>query len=630
MATKAILDIEIDRDGAFKKFTDSFKEYSDLLAKTPPAWAKVTSEAKATSLTAHDLSAAMLAQAELAHSLAQSNAASENSVRRQTSAWREIASSARSAASHVMATARALLGWGVIGTAVGGLLGIGGLWGIERLASVAGAGRRSAGGLGISYGENAAFGLNYNRVVDSAGMLGGINQSLTDIGSRVGLYGAGFNEASLRGRDTAQIGADMIPMLKRLADATPDAMLGNVLRARHLDQFIGVEDFQRIKHMSAGELAEYGDQFRKDARNLDLSKSQQRAWQDLEVQFHRAGATIETSLIRGLGALAKPLENLSASVAKTIEAFASNPKVKQWIEDFAASMEKFAAYIGTPKFAADVQELASAVGTLASHILSAIGALSGAFPGIFGTKTGSPSVGGGSLLSPGGHAESNGLGGYWDQYNPDNHDMPAPPAGDARGFGLWQRLQNWWNTPHSDAPINPFAPGYVPPISRMSAERYFGGLEGNFGLPNGVLDATWEAESSRSADLRTSRSGAMGPFQFLAGTARDYGVRNPFDLRQSAAGAARYWQHLLGMFGGDAAKAAAGYNWGEGNVARDVQAYGNQWRQHLPAETAAYVAKILRGIVGNAKTASRVKVDIQLHTAPGHNPVASSSQLVST
>jgi hypothetical protein len=44
---------------------------------------------------------------------------------------------------------------------------------------------------------------------------------------------------------------------------------------------------------------------------------------------------------------------------------------------------------------------------------------------------------------------------------------------------------------------------------------------------------------------------------------------------------------------GDYSKALAAYNWGPGNVDKTLQAYGNDWRNHLPAETSNYVASIM-------------------------------------
>jgi soluble lytic murein transglycosylase-like protein len=76
----------------------------------------------------------------------------------------------------------------------------------------------------------------------------------------------------------------------------------------------------------------------------------------------------------------------------------------------------------------------------------------------------------------------------------------------------------------------------------------------------------------------------MGP------TAAQYGV-NVNDLSSSANGAAHYLADLIKMFHGDLAKAAAAYNWGQGNLQKDIAKHGNDWLRYAPKETQAYVAK---------------------------------------
>ncbi|MDF9397101.1 lytic transglycosylase domain-containing protein, partial [Acinetobacter baumannii] len=55
-------------------------------------------------------------------------------------------------------------------------------------------------------------------------------------------------------------------------------------------------------------------------------------------------------------------------------------------------------------------------------------------------------------------------------------------------------------------------------------------------------------------------------FQFLEGTAKQYGVKDRTDLAQSAEGAAKYMSYLLKLFKGDLEKAVRAYHAGEGNV----------------------------------------------------------------
>ncbi len=98
---------------------------------------------------------------------------------------------------------------------------------------------------------------------------------------------------------------------------------------------------------------------------------------------------------------------------------------------------------------------------------------------------------------------------------------------------------------------------------------------------------------------------AAGIWQFIPGTATNNGLRlvdgydGRYDLYAATKAALKYLAHLQGLFGGDWLLALAAYNAGEGAVQRAIQA--NQkaglgtsfWDLNLPAETKAYVPKIL-------------------------------------
>ena len=65
-----------------------------------------------------------------------------------------------------------------------------------------------------------------------------------------------------------------------------------------------------------------------------------------------------------------------------------------------------------------------------------------------------------------------------------------------------------------------------------------------------------------------SRKGARGLMQLMPDTARRFGVSDRHDAGQSIRAGVRYLATLLGQFKGDVALALAGYNAGEGAVAR--------------------------------------------------------------
>lgn len=73
----------------------------------------------------------------------------------------------------------------------------------------------------------------------------------------------------------------------------------------------------------------------------------------------------------------------------------------------------------------------------------------------------------------------------------------------------------------------------------MDPKDLFSRFEAQYGLPAGHLDAMYAVESNRGRNLYNRSSGAAGPFQFMPKTAAAFGVRDPYDLTQSAEGAAK-------------------------------------------------------------------------------------------
>lgn len=103
-------------------------------------------------------------------------------------------------------------------------------------------------------------------------------------------------------------------------------------------------------------------------------------------------------------------------------------------------------------------------------------------------------------------------------------------------------------------------------VKANAAKYNFADIEAKYKLPAGTLSAINMIESRGNARAYNKETGATGGFQFLAGTAKQYGVKDRYDMAQSAEGVGKYMSYLLKLFKGDLEKAVRAYHAGEGNV----------------------------------------------------------------
>lgn len=82
-----------------------------------------------------------------------------------------------------------------------------------------------------------------------------------------------------------------------------------------------------------------------------------------------------------------------------------------------------------------------------------------------------------------------------------------------------------------------------------------------------LVKAVILTESAGRRDA-TSPKGALGLMQLMPATARRFGVTDPRDPAQNVAGGTRYLRWLLDYFNDNVTLALAGYNAGEGKMAR--------------------------------------------------------------
>jgi soluble lytic murein transglycosylase-like protein len=177
----------------------------------------------------------------------------------------------------------------------------------------------------------------------------------------------------------------------------------------------------------------------------------------------------------------------------------------------------------------------------------------------------------------------------WRQpWDPGHYGFTRSPGTASVGFGVRG------GDGRATAAVQSFVPPrYAPTIAR-AAQRW--------GVSAQLLAAQIYAESNFNPFAR-SPAGAQGIAQFMPGTARGMGLRDPFDPAQAIDAQAHLMHDLLARFG-SVPLALAAYNAGPGAVARCgcVPPF---------AETRGYVARIL-GLLGGAGQAGALSFEVRL------------------
>lgn len=587
MALRSILDIDV-KDEKFNEFLGKFQKYREELGSMGGDWEKTASSIGETSDNLNSVAAAVFVQTEYLSKMVETGRKSTEQTRQQASYWRVMVDGARNFGAHVKTTTADLIKWSGVTTAVAGLLGAGSLWGLTDIASAAAAGRRSALGLGLSYGEQASFGANFSRLVDPSGFLSAVNLATHDVSQRVGLYGAGLTDRDINGRSTAQVGTELIMQLKKIADQTPDQQLNQVLTARHLDQFVSLQDFERIKATSYGELGQLTRNFSGDQGLLGLDPKTQLAWANFNSQMSKAGAELETVFIKGLVGVAGPLEKMSHDVVNVVAAFGNSEGFKKSVDLIDQGIESFEKYLGSKEFSNDVQTFAGAMGKLADVV-------------------------------------------KW-------LNQPAPLASKILGFdnekntkraNIWgYQLPDWAQNVlgfDTSGPAAPQLPGSGLLSGGLRAGRGGtadgGGSTGRYDSgsisPDDLLGLVRKLEGS--GDTAVSPTGAIGRYQIEPGTAEQYGA-DPSELYEPAYNkqvAKAILADLIKKYHGNVDEILAAYNGGQrrGNYLRDT---GDQ--SGLPNETQGYLNRA-------AKMGITPGTVVKIENNTGGNTIITQNQL---
>lgn len=361
--------------------------------------------------------------------------------------------------------------------------------------------------------------------------------------------------------------------LKARADIVAKLYQQDPAQAQLWAQKMGLSDdvFEAIKGGS-GALEEYVRQAQKvvsvNEADAKASEKLRRQMVDLKRSLTEIAERVSFSLIPILGKFGDLFQKLSDSIGE------NKGVIGDWANDAAKAIDEFSEAWKRGEFDEDIQTLKD----IASAFMDVVKAI------VQLVKWGWELVkvwnAGRKAMSGWGQDDyDEGANGLFMDTKPRGPDQyKADPRGTRKSSGAAM-------------------PKTAPSASQTGqSKELFSSLEQQYGLPEGLLDAVWYQESRRGKNM-LSPAGAKGHFQFMDPTAKQYGLKDPYNLSESANAAARMYRDLLKKYNGDVSKALAAYNWGQGNV--DKKGLGV-----APKETRDYITQITHNMGrGNASKA---------------------------
>lgn len=384
MVAKSIVDIDVN-DDKFVSFMEKFKEYQAALEELPEAWrglahgatdaTKETAKAKAEG----DLLAKAFSEGasailsinsgldRLTDSLDRANKSQEDFNKKTRSSkgfLSEATKDAKSLAGHIRDATTSLLSWGGIVGLFTGVLGVGGLFGLNRLAATTGSQRFTSLGIGTSIGALDSTAINYQKALGNpTETLGAIRDSQMDLSKRWTFQAMGINNPD---QDPAKLLPQMIRNARDIFVKNGSTLQG--ANAYGLTNFFSLDDLNRFKNMSDEEIDAMERRAQKDAKLLQITDQQARQWQDFNVQLDYSSQSIRNAFVRGLGPLTPQLSKLSDALAGAIDTVLQSPELGKWIDGLAGGIERFGKYLASPEFTKDVDSFMAGIEKLGALI----------------------------------------------------------------------------------------------------------------------------------------------------------------------------------------------------------------------------------------------------------------------
>ena len=561
MAAKSIIEVDVN-DEKFLSFMDKFNEYQDALEELPEAWrasaqgigdsARETSKA---SSEAEGMTKAFLDGVDalnmMVNNLDRINTSLDDANKRQSDLNKKTAGSSsifgklkkdsKEFAGHIKDATVSLLSWGGIVGLFTGVLGAGGLFGINRLASTASAQRFTSMGLNTSIGALDSTAINFQRAVaNPTATLGSIRDAQADLSQRWKFQAMGINNAE---RSPDQLLPEMIRAARDIFKQTGGTLQG--ANAYGLTSFFSIDDLNRFKNMSDAEIEAMEKRARRDAQLLQITDEQARQWQDFNIQLDYSSQSIKNTFIRGLGPLTPGLTKLSDALSGAIDTVMRSPELGKWIDGLAGGIQRFGNYLASPEFKNDVEDFMAGLKRLGIALGRVVDVITGKISVVEFLSGISPMLGNETVKDKNGGPD----------YVPGSESDPNVSAG-----------LKWLKR----------ASGVTP----TAYDSYFEEAAKKFDLDPKLLKSVAAAESSWDQNA-VSKAGAQGlmqvmPMNFQPG-------ENPFDPRDNIMAGARVMSWAKQQSGGDFDEMLRWYNGGKNRGSQENINYPGRVKEQYAA-----------------------------------------------
>lgn len=562
MAAKSIIEVDVN-DEKFLSFMDKFNEYQAALEELPEAWrasaqgigdsARETSKA---SSEAEGMTKAFLDGVDalnmMVNNLDRINTSLDDANKRQSDLNKKTAGSSsifgklkkdsKEFAGHIKDATVSLLSWGGIVGLFTGVLGAGGLFGMNRLASTASAQRFTSMGLNTSIGALDSTAINYQRAVaNPTATLGAIRDTQADLSQRWKFQAMGINNPD---RSPDQLLPEMIRAARSIFTQTGGTLQG--ANAYGLTSFFSIDDLNRFKNMSDAEIDAMEKRAKRDAQLLQITDDQARQWQDFNVQLDYSSQSIKNTFIRGLAPLTPGLTKLSDALSGAIDTVLQSPELGKWIDGLAGGIQRFGDYLASPDFKNDVENFMVKVEKLGKVIGKVVDWIIGKTNlSVDDIKSGSSILSDKPVVDPK----------TGQSYIPGSESDPNVSAG-----------LKWLKR----------ASGVTP----TAYDSYFEEAAKKFDLDPKLLKSVAAAESSWDQNA-VSKAGAQGlmqvmPMNFQPG-------ENPFDPRDNIMAGARVMSWAKQQSGGDFDEMLRWYNGGKNRGSQENINYPGRVKEQYAA-----------------------------------------------